>query len=137
MTAGDVIKAVETVWEDGLSKTNTAITKGLVLAFDTDGLESAGADEPGPHYMSEEDVAAGGAGVQTEFKVVKRGWVKLSKAAGGGTAIPAYSYVKSDANGQVVPFVPGTDLAEEIVGYTGAVGAADADTECAVFLGGR
>jgi len=134
MAAGDIIRSVETVVEQQLGKTTTAITKGLVLVYDTDGLNTAGADAPGPHYMAYEDHAAPTAG-QTEFSAVKRGWVVFAKAA--GAAVTPNAYVKSDANGKIVDFIPGTDLAEEIVGYSDKDGAASAATEVKVFLGGR
>ena len=132
MAAGDMKRGEGLILRQCLSKTATAITKGEVLVFDTDGLGPAGADAPGPHFVSPIDVAATAG--QEEFEAVKSGEIEIAKPS--GTAIPAFSYVKSDGNAEVIPFVAGTDLAEEIVGYT-VEGAASADLSVKVFVGGR
>lgn len=132
MTAGDMLRGEGLILRQMLAKTTTAITKGEMLVYDTDGLAQAGADADGPHYMSPETHAAPASG-QTEFSAVKEGDVQVKKAA--GTAIPQAAYVKCAASGAITLWA-NTDDAWEIVGYA-IDAAATAAVVANICLGGR
>jgi len=102
--AGDINKTFEYLVVKTTSKTNTAVTRGQVLAFDTDGFAPCSAGDQGPFRVCLETKAAGGAGVQTEFPALVYGVVSVT-ANGAATNINVGDYVVSDDNGAVKAFV--------------------------------
>ncbi|GEM_PF-1566314 len=86
MAAGDVFKEFGMKVAKYTLKTNTGVTKGDVLAYDTDGWGPADADassgNKGPFVVALETVVAPGAGLQASCKVLEEGVVEVSKVSG-------------------------------------------------------
>jgi len=79
--AGDIIRTVPFVVIKGVTKTNTAIEKGQLLAFDTDGWAPANNSHTGPFGVALNDQSAE-AGVQKEAHVMLHGQVRIQKVTG-------------------------------------------------------
>ena len=81
MTKGDVMKTGELVADEQLSKTNTALAVGDIVAFDTDGWAPITATVKGPYGVNLTAVTAAG-GIQYPIAVVRRGLVEVGKVTG-------------------------------------------------------
>jgi len=79
---GDVIRTTPFVVIKGLTKTNTAISKGDLLAFDTDGWAPALDTHRGPFGVALNDQTAE-PGVQKVAHVMLHGQVRIKKVAAG------------------------------------------------------
>ncbi|MGQ9543691.1 MAG: capsid cement protein [Candidatus Bathyarchaeia archaeon] len=86
MAAGDICKEFGLKTAKYTLKTNTGVTKGDVLAYDTDGWAPADADastgNKGPFTVALETVAAPGEGKQATCKVLEEGVVEVNKVTG-------------------------------------------------------
>jgi len=86
LEAGDVIQEFAYRKRVVKLKTNTGVTKGQVLAWDTDGYVPGDADAAagniGPFYVALQTVAAPGAGKQAECEVLEEGVVVVEKVTG-------------------------------------------------------
>ena len=130
MTVGEIVRTgITFLVLKGLSKTATAITKGTISIFDTDGWGPAGAAAVGPHGIPMETVAAGAG--QEVCAIMVAGNVNILKAA--GVAYPQGTYVESDASGAAVAWTTVGTVKTEVVGLVTKSSEA-ADTEQEVLL---
>jgi hypothetical protein len=131
MTAGDVKRtsASPPYIIKGVTKTNTAITKGVIHHFDTDGWAPCGADGYGKHGVAMNTQAATAA-TQKEAQIMVEGTVMVSKAAG---ALKQGQPVKSNVDGKAVIAAFPADGYATIVGFV-VEDAANADTEVMIAL---
>ena len=85
MAAGDVVQEFAYRKRKVKLKTTTGVTKGQVLAWDTDGYVPGDADAAsgniGPFYVALETVAAPASG-QEECEVLEEGVVEVEKVTG-------------------------------------------------------
>lgn len=86
MAGGDVKWTYGLFAIKALSKTNTAITKGDVVYFDTDGwapaVQGAGPGATGSYGVMISATVAAVAGVQSDITVLLRGEVEINKITG-------------------------------------------------------
>jgi hypothetical protein len=107
MPVGDAIQEFGFLRRKVKLKTNTGVSKGDVLAWDTDGYAAATNASLGPFYVAAETVAAPGEGKQAECHVYEEGVVVVGKVAGAihegdwvgvsSTAGKVTAYAKPDA----------------------------------------
>jgi len=148
MAAGDVVKEFGMKVQKYTLKTTTGVTKGYVLAYDTDGWGPADADatsgNKGPFVVALETVTAPASGQET-CKVLEEGvvwvpkvtgaisqgaWVALSTTAG---KVTAYSNLDAPASYAEATMQAELNKIEQRVGRC-ETAAASADTTVLIRL---
>jgi len=126
MTQGDIDRTgVDFLVVDGLSKTNTAITKGQLVIFDTDGWGPGAAASTGPWGVLISATVAAVVATQHDIQVCVRGNVRVQKKA--GAALNQGAYAKTEDGGEVS--AAGTNAVAMCT-----KDAASADTEAQILL---
>jgi hypothetical protein len=125
---GDIINTVPFFQTKALSKTNTAITKGQLCAFDTDGWGPAGAASVGPFGVMTSPGIAAIVATQQDITILRLGAVRVLKTA--GAAISDGQAVQAGAVGAVVVYAAGSKVGQAL--ETVVAGA----TSVAIFLSG-
>jgi len=113
----------------GVTKTNTAISAGAVVFYDTDGWGPSGSDGVAPHGIALNTQTATSA-VQKEAQVMVQGCVMAKKTA--GAALAQGQAVKCDGTSLVV-VVETTNNSQMVVGVVISA-AASAATEVEILI---
>jgi len=131
MTIGDIVKD-DFVVVDGLTKTNTAVTKGTIVVFNTDGWTPAGAATIGPHGICLTTQAAV-AGTQTAIQVLIKGCAKVAKPS--GAALNQGVAIESDTNAKAVVYKTAGTVLDSVVGVvTKKAETTDTEVEVEMFF---